>query len=63
MGFGRSDHGQQLFSLLDRLGMSLVEWSKHDIVQQRYLMSAHAERNRREEEQQEKAERRAKRGR
>lgn len=59
MGFAKSDHGQQLFSLLDRLGMSLVDWAEHDIIQQRYLMAAHEERNRRENEEREKQKRRA----
>lgn len=63
MGFGRSDLGQQLFDLLERLGMSLREWAEHDTIQQRYLRAAHAERIRREEEQREQSKRRAKRGR
>lgn len=57
MGFGESDSGQQLFDLLERLGMSLREWAKHDTVQQRYLTSAHAERTRREENERQKAKR------
>lgn len=63
MGFGRSDLGQQLFDLLERLGMSLREWAKHDTIQQQYLRSAHAERLQREEEQRNKSERQAKRAR
>lgn len=63
MGFGRSDLGQQLFDLLERLGMSFLEWAEHDTIQQRYLRSAHAERIRREEEESEESERRAKRAR
>lgn len=57
MGFGESDAGQQLFDLLERLGMSLREWATHDTVQQRYLTSAHTERMRREENERKKAER------
>lgn len=57
MGFGQSDAGQQLFDLLERLGMSLREWAKHDTVQQRYLTSAHTERIQREENERKKAER------
>lgn len=63
MGFGKSDSGQRLFDLLERLGMSLREWASHDTVQQRYLMSAHGERVRREDEKNQEAERRAKRAR
>lgn len=61
MGFGRSDAGQQLFDLLERLGMSLREWSEHDTVQQRYLTSAHTERIQREENERKKAKRKSKR--
>lgn len=61
MGFGRSDAGQQLFDLLERLGMSLREWADHDTIQQRYLTSAHAERIEREENERQKAKRKSKR--
>lgn len=61
MGFAESDLGQQLFDLLERLGMSLREWAEHDTVQQRYLQSAHVERLKREKKGRDKAERKAKR--
>lgn len=60
-GFGASDLGQQLFDLLERLGMSLNEWAEHDTIQQRYLRAAHTERQRREDQRKKESERRAKR--
>lgn len=54
MGFGKSKQGQQLFSVLDRLNMSLRDWAAHDILQQRYLIAAVNARLEREQREQKK---------
>lgn len=54
-GFGRSDHGVAFYDLLTDLGMTPTEWGELDIVEQRYLRSAHNEKSQREKEASENA--------
>ena len=54
-GFGQSDYGQTFYGILTDLSLTPEEWGQLDAVQQRFLRSAHAERNRREQEAQKEA--------